>query len=62
MVSIVQHVEEINTSSSYSSKINSYIPLDKSKIEQQLEEAKNEKKFIKQKSILEESMNLKFTF
>jgi hypothetical protein len=62
MVSIVQHVEEINTSSSYSSKINSYIPLDKSKIEQQLEEAKNEKLYIKQKSVLEESMNLKFTF
>jgi hypothetical protein len=62
MVSIVQHVEEINTSSSYSSKINSYIPLDKSKIEQQLEEAKHDKLYIKQKSILEESMNLKFTF
>ena len=62
MVSIVQHVEEINTSSSYSSKINSYIPLDKSKIEQQLEEAKNDKLYVKQKSVLEESMNLKFTF
>ena len=62
MVSIVEHVEEINESSSYNNKLGGgcFIPLDKSRIEK-IEEANKDTNFAKSKTNLEECMKLKFT-
>lgn len=62
MVSIVEHVEEINESSSYDTKINGFIPLDRSrvsKIENNIRLFDNS--MTKSKTVLEETMKLKFS-
>lgn len=62
MVSIVEHVEEINESSSYDTKINGFIPLDRSrvsKIENNIRLIDNS--LTKSKTVLEETMKLKFS-
>ena len=62
MVSIVEHVEEINESSSYDTKINGFIPLDRSrvsKIENNIRLIDNS--MTKSKTVLEETMKLKFS-
>lgn len=63
MVSIVEHVEEINESSSYDTKINGFIPLDRSRVSK-LEDTNrmNDSSTTKSKTVLEETMKLKFTY
>ena len=63
MVSIVEHVEEINESSSYDTKINGFIPLDRSRVSK-LEDTNrmNDSSTNKSKTVLEETMKLKFTY
>lgn len=57
MVSIVEQIEEINDF--HHKKQTTYIPLDRTRIEK-IEEANKDKHNSKQKSVLEESMNLKY--
>lgn len=63
MVSIVEHVEEINESSSYDTKINGFIPLDRTRVSK-LEDSNrmNDSSTTKSKTVLEETMKLKFTY
>jgi hypothetical protein len=60
MVSLVEHVEEVNETSSYSTKLNCFIPLDKSRI-CKIEEANKDLLLSKTKTHLEQCMNLRFT-
>lgn len=62
MVSIVEHVEEINESSSYDTKINGFIPLDRSRVSKIEDNNRSmESSLTKSKTVLEETMKLKFT-
>lgn len=62
MVSIVEHVEEINESSSYDTKINGFIPLDRSRVSKLENTTRmNDSLTTKSKTVLEETMKLKFT-
>jgi hypothetical protein len=62
MVSIVEHVEEINESSSYDNKMNGIIPLDRNRVSK-IEDTNRvyDNSIYKSKTILEETMKLKFT-
>lgn len=59
MVSLVEHIEEINETIPYHKNI-SYIPLDKVRVDK-IEEANKDRVQGKKKSSLEEKMSLKFT-
>lgn len=63
MVSIVEHVEEINESSSYDTKMTGFIPLDRSRVSK-IEDTNrmNDSLIAKTKTVLEETMKLKFTY
>lgn len=62
MVSIVEHVEEINESSSYDTKMNGFIPLDRSRVSKIEDNNRINDSFMgKSKTVLEETMKLKFT-